>query len=228
MDRRSLLVILNRYCDAICLRDTKNLPLSPEVRVTSNGDEVAVAEGIVWKMQGTLRIPYRRAIVDAKRGAGMMRLTVTNQVVGRRSTPEQIMNPPPGEWLWFALRIKVANGVITEIEEIASSTGFPGTPASATTNDRIWDAIVPEEQRSSEKELQRIADDYFSTVSGDIPWYDAPFHPECNRYENGAPTTNAVFIPGGVGLGLLSPTLQGLKVTDRRYSILKSVNAGIS
>jgi hypothetical protein len=154
----------------------------------------------------------------------MFRATVTNECVPRTATVEEITNPPPGEWWWYALRLKIVDGQITEIEEIASQVGFPGTKASfLVTPDRIWDTIVPEDERSTAEELQRIANDYFSTVSGTISWNEAPFHPECNRYELGAATTNAVFLPGSVGTGLLSPALQGLKVTNRRFYVVDPV-----
>ena len=222
--RNSLLRILTVYTDAICLKDLSTIPVAPNVRVTSNGDVTSLGEGPVWKTPGTLRIPYRRALVDASTGAACLRATVTNEVVPRGSSIEAIINPPPGKWWWYTVRLKVENGLITEIEEIVSDVGFPGTPArTMTIPDRIWDTIVPEDQRSTREELFQLADDYFSTVSGTIPWHKAPFHPECNRYEMGAPTTNAVFIPGGVGPGLLSPTLQGLKVTNRRFYVADPV-----
>jgi hypothetical protein len=221
MSRKELFKILTIYTDAICQKDLTSIPIARNVRVTWNGNLTKLGVSPVWETPGRLRIPYRRALVDHESGAALLRCTVTNEVVQRGATAEEIMNPTPGKWWWLALRLKIESGFITEIEEIISDVGFPGTPASTMTiPDRIWDAIVPEEQRSTRDELNRIADDYFSTVSGAIAWHDAPFHPECNRYENGAPTTNAVFIPGSVGTGLLSPTLQGLVVTNRRFYVV--------
>lgn len=225
--RRALLEILTVYTDAIVLKDTSSISVANDVRITSNGQETSLGGGPLWKTPGTLRIPYRRALVDAKRGAIMFRGTVTNEVIPRGSPLEQIVNPPPGIWWWYALRLQVKDGHITEIEEIISTVGFPGTPAkSMIFPDRIWDIIVPEDQRSTEEELLQIADDYFSTVSGTIPWHKAPFHPEVNRYENGAATTNAVFLPGGTGTGLLSPALRDLKVTNRRFYVV-DVTTGV-
>jgi hypothetical protein len=217
-NRQSLLRILTLYTDGICLKDTNAIPIATDVRVTNNGKLASLGDGPVWKMPGSVRIPYRRAIVDAITGAALLRATVTNETISLTASIEEIANPPRGEWCWYALRLKVVGDLITEIEEIVSRVGLPGTPASfMRTPDRIWDAIVPDDQRSTREELQQIADDYFSTVSGTIPWNEAPFHPECNRYELGAATTNAVFLPGSVGTGLLSPVLQGLNVTNRRF-----------
>ena len=223
-DRRTLLQILTVYTDAICLRDVTTIQVAPDVRITDNGQLTTIGKGAVWQMPGKLRIPYRRVLVDAKTGAACLRATVTNEVAVSRATPADMTHPPPGQWLWYVVRLKVVGGLITEIEEIVSDSTFPGTVgADLVAPDRIWEMIIPEEQRSTPEELQQIADDYFSTVSGTIPFHKAPFHPELNRWENGALTTNAVFMPGSCGTGLLSPVLQGLQVTNRRYYVVDAV-----
>ena len=222
-DRRTLLQILTVYTDAICLRDLSTIPLAKEARITDNGQLTRLGKGAVWQMDGKLRLPYRRALVDAKTGAACLRATVTNEVAFR-PTPADITRPPPGQWLWYVVRLKVAGSLITEIEEIVSDSTFPGTVGvDLMSPDRIWELIVPEEQRSTPEELKQIADDYFSTVSGAIPFHKAPFHPELNRWENGALTTNALYMPGSCGTGLLSPVLQGLQVTNRRYYVVDAV-----
>jgi hypothetical protein len=219
-DRRSLLQILTVYTDALCLKDVSAVPVAPRVRVTDNGDVTTLGEGTVWQTPGKIRIPFRHALVDPGTGAVMFRGTVTNE----SASLEELANPPPGEWLWYALRLKVVDGFITEIEEIVSKVGFPGCPASSLTiPDRIWDIMVPEEQRSTADELKHIADDYFSTISGTIPWNKAPVHPECNRYELGFPTTNAAFLPGSVTTSLLNPLLKGLTVTNRRFYVVDTI-----
>jgi hypothetical protein len=220
-ERRLLFQILTLYSDALVLKDLSAIPVSSDVRITSNGRLATLGNGTVWHTPGALRLPYRRTLVDTNNGAAILRATVTNETVSRSSPLEHILNPPPGQWWWYVVRLKVVGGLITEIEEIVSDIGFPGTPASSLRiPDRMWDTIVPEEQRSTPEQLQQIADDYFNAVSGTIPWHQAPFHPECNRYELGSPTTNAVTFPGGVGTGLLSPTLQGLQVTNRRFYVV--------
>jgi hypothetical protein len=222
-ERRALLKILTVYTDAIQLRDTSAIPVSPNVRITNNGDLTSLGKGLVWQIPGQIRIPYRRVLVDPKTGAATLRATVSNEVVSMNANPAEITKLPESKdstWVWYTLRLKVVKGLIEEIEEIVGTVGLPGTPASKlTTPDRIWDTIVPESQRSTEEDLYQIADDYFSAVTGTIPYDKAPFHPECNRYELGAATTNAIFLPGGCGVGLISPTLKGLEVTNRRFYV---------
>jgi hypothetical protein len=214
-ERRSLLRILTVYTDALCLKDVSAVPVASHVRVTNNGHVTTLGGGTVWQTPGMIRIPFRRALVDST--AVMFRGTVTNE----SSSLEELANPAPGQWFWYALRLKVIDELITEIEEIVSKVGFPGCPASSLTiPDRIWDIVVPDEQRSTADELKQIADDYFSTISGTIPWNEAPVHPECNRYELGFPTTNAAFLPGSVTTSLLNPLLKGLTVTNRRFYVV--------
>jgi hypothetical protein len=223
-DRRSLLKILTIYTDAIQLRDTSKIPVSPNVRITNNGDLSTLGKGLVWQIPGEIRIPYRRVLVDPKTGAATLRATVSNEVISMNANPAEITklpeSPADSQWAWYTLRLKIVDGLITEIEEIVGKVGLPGSPASKLISpDRIWDTIVPESQRSTDEELYKIADDYFSAVSGTLSVDDAPFHPECNRFELGAQTTNAIFLPGGCGVGLLSPTLKGLEVTNRRFYV---------
>src|SRR5205085_3289737 len=90
--RRALLKILTIYTDAIVLKDISAIPIANDVRITSNGEETSLGNTPLWEAPGTLRIPYRRALVDANRGAIMFRGTVTNEVIPRGSPIEQIVN----------------------------------------------------------------------------------------------------------------------------------------
>ena len=219
-DRTCLLNILTIYTDAISLKNISAVPTSPAVRVTNNGNLSTLGQGLVWHTPGDLRIPYRHALVDEISGSATLRATISNVTVPINATVDQIVNPPPGKWWWYALRLRVVDGLITEIEEIVSATGIPGGLASSLTQpDRIWDTYIPHPKQLSRAELFNTANQYFSTVAGQLPWEQAPFHPECNRIELGTQTTNAVFAPGSCGTEFLSPGLQGGTVTNRRFYV---------
>src|SRR5271170_5817884 len=109
-DRRTLLQILTVYTDAICLRDVTTIEVAPDVRITDNGQLTTIGKGAVWQMPGKLRIPYRRALVDAKTGVACLRATVTNEVASRE-TPAEITCPASGQWLWYVVRLKVVGGL---------------------------------------------------------------------------------------------------------------------
>jgi hypothetical protein len=172
--------------------------------------------------------------VDADTGAITFFALITNVTVPLTATPEEIDNPPPGQWWYYALRLQVANNsVITEVEELVSTIGITGTAPQSipTAADRIWDAIIPEDERSTTTELQEVANDYWSTVGGTLPWPQAPFHPECQRVELGTQTTNAIFGPSSCGTEFLAPSLQGGTVTNRRFYIndpVRGIVAGIA
>jgi hypothetical protein len=217
-DRACLLRILTIYTDAISLKNTSSIAVSSSVRITSNGNLTTLGDGLVWHTPGALRIPYRHALVDEVTGAATLRATISNETVPVTSTADEILHPPPGQWWWYVLRLQVVDGLITEIEEIATAIGIPsGEASSLTMPDRTWD--TPVSDSLSRSSLFSIANDYFSTVGGTLPWQEAPFHPECNRVELGTQTTNAVFGPGSCGTEFLAPELQGGIVSNRRFYV---------
>jgi hypothetical protein len=214
-----LLQILTLYTDALSQKNVSAIPVDPKVRITNNGNITTLGNGLVWHTPGTLRLPYRTASVDPITGAAIIRATVTNVTV-TAFTAEAIENPPPGQWWHYGVRLKVVNSLITEIEEIASATGFPASqPQLLTLPDRIWDTGIPAAQIATRDQLDATADAYWSTVGGTIEWDKAPFHPECQRVEMGTATTDAVFAPGSCGTEFLSPALMGGTVTNRRVYV---------
>jgi hypothetical protein len=219
-DRQCLLQILTVYTDAILLKNVSAIPVDPKVRITNNGNVTTLGSGLVWNTPGALRLPYRNAVVDPTTGAAVIRATITNVTVDAL-TVAAIENPPPGQWWYYGVRLQVVNGLITEIEEIASATGFPAAqPQSLTLADRIWDTVIPADQVMTRDALAATADAYWSTVNYNIPWNKAPFHPECQRVEMGTQTTNALFAPGSCGTEFLGAFLMGGTVTNRRVYIV--------
>jgi len=219
-DRQCLLQILTIYADGLSQKNVSAIPVDPKVRVTNNGNVTTLGNGLVWHTPGSIRLPFRHAVVDPTTGAATFRATITNITVDAL-TADAIANAPDGAWWYYLLRLQVTNGLITEVEEIATATGFPGTdPASLTFPDRIYDTYIPTNLQATRDQLAATADAYWSTVNGQIPWPQAPFHPECQRVEMGTATTNAIFAPGSCGTEFLSPALMGGTVTNRRvYAI---------
>jgi hypothetical protein len=90
----------------------------------------------------------------------------------------------------FAVRLKVENDKVTEIETIvARENEFMFNPDSVlATKDQDWETILPPEKRTPRKVLADAANNYFalfaegSTVS-------VPFAEVCDRWENGFLTT---------------------------------------
>jgi hypothetical protein len=190
-DRRCLLRELTEYTEAITDNSTSRLKLSPKLKATYNGAEGQLGKGDIWA--ANRRLPYRQVFVDPMTGAAVFYGIITEAV------PRGAPAPKDARWWFYVARLKVAGGQITEVEEIAyekPAGGFGAEPSSLTLADRIFDTVLPVEERSSRQQLFHIADQYFSAVSHQVDYHDVPWHPECQRVEIGAFTVNA---PGTLG-----------------------------
>ena len=223
-DRGCLLRLLTIYTDGLQSKNTTAIPVASTVRITDNGAVTSLGQGRVWLTPGTLRLPYRHAVVDPVSGAATIQATVTNYTETSLTGTTTNATENNTIWWFYALRLKVENNLITEVEELAGDTVFPGAPpaSSLVWPDRIWDTLIPESEQLSREQLQSIAKDYFSTVSGTIEWQNAPFHPECNRLEDADMTTNSVGFGGGCGTEFLNPAARW-NVTNRRFYVMDPV-----
>jgi hypothetical protein len=213
-DRRCLLHTLTEFTEAITDDSTARLKLSPSVRATFNGVQGQLGKGEVWG--ANRRLPYRQAFVDPVTGAAVFYGIVTEGVRGRAPT-----SAPKPKWWFYVARLKVAGGRITEVEEIAypkPEGGFGADPADLHLPDRIFDTVLPADERSSRKALFDIANKYFSAVSHQIDYHDVPWHPECQRVEIGVFTVNAPGTSGSCGGEFKTPSVKW-NVINRRFYI---------
>jgi hypothetical protein len=154
-------------------------------------------------------MPYRQAFVDPVTGAAMFFATVTN-------TPTR-----EGERWWFYLvRLKVAHNEVTEVEEIAYDGTLRGESASKLRlADRIYDTVLPEDERISREQLIATANKYFDVVSGTLNYRDVPWHPECHRVELGVFTVHAEMNPGSCGGEFQNPRIKWIVKNRRMYVV---------
>ncbi len=170
--------MVDRYLDAMIAHDPNRLPLSRNVRFTENGQELRLGDGL-W---GTAS------------GPGKYKLYVDDPEDGQVGFYGTVMEN--GTPVLMALRLKVAYGLIDEIETIVArggGTNFP--PAGQTMENRghprpQFLRTVPPAERMSRADLVRIANSYFTGLAGNTGRNTAPFAPTCNRWENGVQTTN--------------------------------------
>ena len=213
-DRRCLLQTLTAYTEALTDDDTSRLPLSPTVRVTSNGVLATLGKSEPWGPDR--RLPYRQAFVDPVTGAAVfygILTTAAHPATGAASEPAR--------WWFYVVRLRVQDRKITEVEEIAyekPTGGFGADPSTLTLPDRIYDTVLPEDERSSRQELFRIADAYFDAVSHKVDYHDVPWHPECQRVELGTFTVNAPATAGSCGGEFQLPRMKW-NVENRRFYI---------
>jgi len=206
-NRRCLLKVLTDYTEALTNDDTSNLPVARKLRVTSNGTVTKLGHGSVWGKDR--RIKFRQAFVDPKTGAAIFLGTVTN-------TPTRDMPI----WWFYAVRLKIADKKITEVEEI-SYAGALGSKSAATLQlpDRIFDTVLPEDERSTARRLKGIANEYFDIVSHRMDYRKGPWHPECQRKELGVYTVNSdKFMRGSCEGEFKDPRIKWI-VTNRRFYI---------
>ncbi len=180
-DKRCLSDAATSYLEALTNNKTSRLSLAPELRVTSNGQEVELGAGIVWGPAVT--VVNRDSFFDSATGIAIVFATIAGQ-------PQ-----PNRRWWHYALRLKVdAKGRIVEVEEHATESGFQSASRVEVPfkESDLFDAILPEDERVGITELIAIADDYWSAVNSG-QWDKPLFSPDCQRSEFGVYTTNNAY-----------------------------------
>ena len=205
-NRHCLFEILTTYTEALVDNDMSRLQMSPDVRVTGNGVLTKPGKGEVW---GAIkRIAFRHALVDPVSGAAVFYGVLTNA-----PTRDQ------ERWWFYTVRLKVEKHQITEIEEISYDGMLGGTPASSLhLPERVFDAEIPVDERSSRDELFAIANKYFDVVSRIVDYHEVPWHPECQRIELGTFTVNSSLSAGSCGGEFKNPKTKWI-VKNRRFYI---------
>ncbi|UCH52152.1 MAG: DUF1385 domain-containing protein [Chloroflexota bacterium] len=202
--RQSLVDITNLYLDLLVDNDLAKLPVSSNIRFTENGNEIKLGKGL-W--QTATDITYRQYFVDPSTGQVLF-----FGVVDEDGTLANLM-----------VRLKVTDNKIEEIETIVCRKGQSSvaSPESLVTPKPVYDEIVPESERSSRDKVIAIANSYFDGLEQNSA-ENVPFHPSCNRTENGFQTTNN---PINKFLGMDAASQLKLftyitKVRDRRFFII--------
>lgn len=106
-----------------------------------------------------------------------------------------------GKTVYIGTRLKVVNGKITEVE-INFDDGPQVNPKNLIPYDPLFNTIVPEGDRSSREQLERIINSYFQGLTDHKP-IEADYDPRCDRYHSGNRVThnarNGVENSGDVG-----------------------------
>jgi hypothetical protein len=174
-DRDCLIEYARNYMDALADRDFSRARLSPTVVFAENDVVMPVGNDGLW---GT---------ISAVRDGAM---EVADEETGNAAwfgLVEEHGNPA-----YLAMRIKVENRLITEIETVVNR--LPDMPKpfgdpDSVVHDPEFNEILPVEERRSRERLIAVADGYFNTVElndGDV---FTVFADDCGRLENGISTT---------------------------------------
>ena len=172
--RACLEKLVDRYLDAYVAHDPSRVPVAKNLTFVENDQPLKLGEG-TWQTVTGLG-PYRHYFADPEAGqVALIGLVKENGAEGL-----------------FNLRLRVANGRISEIETVVTHD-----PRGAANYEKlgqpqpVWLASVPADKRASREELSAAADKYFSAMQNDDGQGDYSFFADdCNRLEHGLQTTN--------------------------------------
>jgi hypothetical protein len=179
-DRACLEGFVDTYFAAVIADDPGSAPLARNVRFTENGQVLPLGEGL-WKSMKAAGT-YRLAVTDADAGQIALITTVV----------EDHADPAQGTPALMALRLKVADGRIAEIEQILERNPQTAQRVEALGSARAaFSTPIPAAERMSRADLISTANKYFTGMQRNDGKGDYPFHARCDRIENGNRSTNA-------------------------------------
>ena len=171
---------VDRYLDAVIANQPSAVPLAQNVRFTEDGQQLVVGDGLWNTMRAKGR--YRLFVADVPAG----------QVAFFGTIEEDHRDPDKGTPALIALRLKIRNQQIAEIEQIVirDENAAKRVEALGTPN-ALYVQAVPASERMSRADLIATANKYFTGMQQNDGKGDYPFAPDCNRIENGGQATNA-------------------------------------
>jgi len=208
-DRECLKKISDLYFEALAQHNPSLLPLSPNVKYTETGRVLNLGEGI-WKNAGAPT--YRMEIFDPQTGGIGIDAVV----------------PDGGVPTIVALRLKVENHLITEIESILVRGDDPSVfhaPEKLVQPSRYFTRKLRPAEQNSRFELMAAADAYFRAfqTEGTPDYIRAPLLPDTLRFENGVQATNVdlkVHKATTAAEQFDNAMFKGTKIYDRRYPVV--------
>jgi hypothetical protein len=160
-----------RFLYGLTHHDASAVPLSPNVRYTENGAQLAIGDAL-WA---------------TAQGLGDNKLVFTDPASGGIQLYAAVVES--GLPSMLAARLKVEHRQITEIEtSVLRRNADDAAMASFAVDRPIWRQQVAANRKVSRQALIDIADSYFEGITqarGDV----TPFDPQCTRFENGGQMT---------------------------------------
>ena len=186
-DRACLTGVLDQYLNAMVANNEKAAPVAPDIKYTENSARLPLNEGLWFTAAGLT--DYKIELIDPQGSAAAFIGVVTEHM-------------PPGQAprnTLLALRIKVANRLITEAEAVVVRNVNERNMANLHTPRPALLETLSAAQRRPRADLIKISNLYFDAIeqsSGTV----APFDDNCNRLENGMRTAGPPLpgaAPGG-------------------------------
>jgi hypothetical protein len=223
-DRDCLDGYIDSYLQAMLEQNVSDDLFARSVRFTENGIELPLGdEGLWYGMSGLGS--YKFYVPDVETGQVAFIGTVKENLSNHGA------NDGEGNNVAVAIRLKIVDGLITEIEQLAirpavqlgGRGGGGGAAAAPSTGDRVealgspdpvFLETIPENERESREELVQVANTYFTGLArndGENGYY--AFTDDCMRLENGMVTTRDCLDQFSNG------SLRGIvtRIRDRRF-----------
>ena len=210
-DRACLLHIASLYIDALVHRDRSRAPFAPAVRFTENDVLLPLGTEGLWA-----------TISEASSNGLTAADTETGNVAWFGTVKEY------GVPAYYAVRLEVRAGLITEIESVIQRK--PDLPApfgdpQKLVHDPSFAEVLPASQQRGRERLRDVVYGYFSTVARNDGELLTQFDPDCQRTENGISTTSGNFGAAAMAKGCEPQFRLGIyrlnkRVRDRRFPII--------
>src|SRR5690606_25993137 len=210
-DRACLTPYIDAYYAALLANDAAALPQAANARITLNGKEVALANAF-WDEAERVR----------------WRFDIVNERLGDTGSQAVIVNEDGSDTMDI-VRLKVAQGAITEMEIVRAFRGDAGEawwgPEQLDPEPSEFLKLpIPPSERDSYYKLVAVADGYFRAfqTNGTPDYHRASLLPDTRRFENGAQFTgnyrNGAYAVAA--LGFHQGRFRGRNLWDRRYAVV--------
>ncbi|MDY6981849.1 MAG: hypothetical protein SV422_02055 [Pseudomonadota bacterium] len=177
-DRACLEGFVERYFDALIDNDPSQVPLADDVIFTEDGQRLLIGDGL-WNTMKS-KGPYRLFTTDVPAG----------QVAVLATINEDHRDPALETPALIAVRLKIENQVITQIEQLVVRNENGANNVNKMTPHETYLTDVPPENRMSRTAMIETANKYFTGMQQNDGKGDYPFSEDCHRIENGMAATN--------------------------------------
>lgn len=224
---------IDKYLAAMAAHKVDPSLFAPNVRFTENGIQLPFGKEGLWATASGLGA-YKFYVPDIETQQVAFIGTVlekqANSTLGAPRDPDVVA---------IALRLRIADGKISEVEQIANRPERPLGPAATNSAPNrfppagaaieamraphpSFSAPIPERQRRSRADLIRVANYYFDAIQRNTGKGYYPFTDDCLRHENGTVTAGPPDAQAPQRLGCraqLEKSLIGAvtSIRDRRF-----------
>jgi len=174
-DRKCLYGFVDQYLAALVAKDPARLPWAAHVKFTENNVELEVG----WGAWGTITALGAEDFRAADPSTGQVAYYGVIDERGAKS--------------FYAMRMKIDDGKIAEVETIIDRKGYGpgpfGNPETQPPVPVLLEDVAPE-HRTPRARMIALADGYFNTLQLNDGQLFTVFDPACSRRENGVWTAN--------------------------------------